>query len=369
MKKKILLTGGHLTPAVSLIPELKKKGFKIFFVGRKFAMEQDSSPSEEFIEITKLKIPFYQISTGRLQRRLTLYTLKSLIKIPLGFFKSLKFLKSIKPDVILSFGGYIALPVSLAAKIMGIKIVTHEQTVTIGLANKIISKLSDLILVSHEESLKYFPKDKTVLTGNPLREEIFLDKKINIFPNNYNPVIYITGGNQGSHAINQSVGKNLNNLLKKYSIIHQTGSGVNFKDFKRLYEIKKNLPKELKEKYQVFPYIDSKNIGSVFKKCCLIISRSGANTISEAIALKKPAIFIPLPSSAGDEQFKNAQKLENLGVAKIIDQKNLERDLLNSIDDMIVNIQQFKNNFKNIKEYDKKTPSNIVAEILKILYN
>lgn len=358
MKKKILLTGGHLTPALALIPDLEKHGFEIFFVGRKFAMEQDNVPSEEFKEINKLKIPFCQISTGRLQRRLTPYTLNSLLKIPLGFFRGLIILHSVKPNIVLSFGGYVALPVVIAAKFMKIKIVTHEQTVTIGLANKIISRLADLILVSHEESLKYFPKNKTVLTGNPLREEIFLNNKKLPFDN----FIYITGGNQGSHAINVAVEKNLNNLLKKYSIIHQTGSGVNFKDFKRLSEIKR-------DNYLVFPYIDSENIGSVLNKSCLIISRSGANTIAEILALKKPAIFIPLPSSAGDEQHKNAQKLVSLGVAKIISQENLERDLLNSIDDMIVNIQKYNNNFKNIKDYDKKTPSNIAAKILKILNN
>lgn len=358
MKKKILLTGGHLTPALALIPELKKNGFEIFFVGRKFAMEEDCVPSEEFKQITKLKIPFYQISTGRLQRRLTPHTLNSLLKIPLGFFRGLIILHTVKPNIVLSFGGYVALPVVIAAKIMKIKIVTHEQTVTIGLANKIISKLSDLILVSHKESLKYFPQNKTVLTGNPLREEIFLNNKKLPFDN----FIYITGGNQGSHAINQIVEKNLNNLLKKYSIIHQTGSGVNLKDFKHLSEIKR-------DNYLVFPYIDSGIIGSVLNKSCLIISRSGANTIAEILALKKPAIFIPLPGSGGDEQYKNAEKLEKMGVAKIVRQENLERDLLNSIEEVISNIQKYNNNFKKINDYDKKTPSNIVSEILKILNN
>lgn len=358
MKKKILLIGGHLTPALALIPELKKNGFEIFFVGRKFAMEQDNVPSKEFKQITKLKIPFYQISTGRLQRRLTPYTLNSLLKIPLGFFRGLIILHTVKPNIVLSFGGYVALPVVIAAKIMKIKIVTHEQTVTIGLANKIISKLSDLILVSHEESLKYFPQNKTVLTGNPLREEIFLNNKKLPFDN----FIYITGGNQGSHSINVAVEKNLNNLLNKYSIIHQTGSGVNFKDFKRLSRIKR-------DNYLVFPYIDSENIGSVLNKSCLIISRSGANTISEILALKKPAIFIPLPGSAGNEQYKNAQKLESLGVAKIVNQKNLERDLEETIDNIIKKLHRINNNFKKINDYDKKTPSNIVAEILKILNN
>lgn len=369
MKKRILLTGGHLTPALALIPYLKKQGFEIFFVGRKFAMEEDTFPSVEFKEINKLKISFYQISTGRLQRRLTPYTFKSLLRIPLGFIRGLKILKSIKPDVVLSFGGYIALPVAVAAKIMGIKIVTHEQTVTAGLANKIISRLAVLILVSHEESLMNFPVSKTVLVGNPLREEIFVGKKIKFFPDSNSPIIYITGGNQGSHAINKAVENNLINLLKKYLIIHQTGSGVNLKDFKRLTEIKKNLPEEIKNRYLIFPYIGSADIGSVLNSCELVISRSGANTIAEILALKKPAIFVPLPSSGGSEQYKNAQKLVSFGVAEIIDQKNLQRDLINSIGDMLVNFEKINNNFKNIKSYDKETPSIIVSKIQSLLHD
>lgn len=368
MKKKILLTGGHLTPALAIIPPLKRAGFEMYFVGRKYAMEQDKTPSEEYREINKLNIPFYPISTGRLQRKITPYTINSLIKIPFGFFQAIKIIKKISPDVIFSFGGYIALPIVIAGKIMGIKIITHEQTVTIGLANKIISRLSDLILVSHKESLSSFPTNKTILTGNPLREEIFCYGK-NISPKNNIPVIYITGGNQGAHAINLAIKNNLEKLLQSHQIIHQTGSGVNFKDFKILSEIKNSLPPLLKNRYSLFPYVESKDIGAILNNCDLIVSRSGANTIAEVLALKKPAVFIPLPGSGNNEQYKNAKKLVDLNVATIIDQKDLEKNLVNVINETIENIQNINNNYKKINSYDKQTPAIVVSKIVQLLSN
>src|SRR3989338_10028183 len=146
---KVAITGGHLTPSLAVIEELlKRDNVEIVYLGRKSTMEGDSAQSIESKTIQSLGIKFYPLTSGRLQRRITRYTLTSLLKIPFGFWQANKILKDIKPDVILSFGGYLALPVVIAAKFQGIKIITHEQTVVVGLANRIIAKFADLVAVS-----------------------------------------------------------------------------------------------------------------------------------------------------------------------------------------------------------------------------
>ena len=372
-KKLILLTGGHLTPALAIIPELQKNGFEVHFAGRVNAMEGDTALSEEYKEITKLKIPFHKISTGRIQRTLTSHSLSSLFKIPLGIIQAEKLITNLKPDCILSFGGYMAVPISISAKIHGIPIVTHEQTVTLGLANRLISKLANLNLVSHEESLKDFPKEKTILVGNPIRKEVF-DNIKDLLPKEFAdkigkyPLIYITGGNQGSHAINNAVKKILPEILEKYLIINQTGSGKNSEDFKFLSELKMALPESLKEKYLLYPYISSELIGTVLGNADLIISRSGANTISEITALKKVAILIPLPNSGGGEQLKNAQKLVEKGVAVILNQADLEDKLLTNIEETIKSLSTYKLKYNKISlTYNLKTSLEIVVIIERLL--
>lgn len=372
-KKLILLTGGHLTPALAIIPELQKNGFEVHFAGRVNAMEGDISLSEEYKEITKLRIPFHKISTGRIQRTLTSHSLSSLFKIPLGIFQAEKLITNLKPDCILSFGGYMAVPISISAKIHSIPIVTHEQTVISGLANKLISKLANIIMVSHEESLKHFPKEKTILVGNPIRKEVF-ENNTNILPKEFAdkigkyPLIYITGGNQGSHTINTAVKKILPEILEKYLIIHQTGSGKNSEDLDALSKLKMALPERLKEKYLLYPYISSELIGTVLGNADLIISRSGANTISEISALKKVAILIPLPNSSGGEQLKNAQKLEEKGVAVILNQIDLEDNLLTKIEETIKSLSTYRLKLKIINlTYNIKTPLEIVLIIERML--
>lgn len=331
--KKILLTGGHLTPALSVITKLKENNFQIYFVGRKYAMEGDMNISEEFKEIKKINIPFLEINTGRIQRRLSLESLKSFAKIPLGLIKAFQIVISVKPDCILSFGGYVAFPVAAAGKIMRVPIVTHEQTVAPGLANRFIARIANLVLISHPESSKYFPVGKTRFTGNPIRKEVF-QSDLNKLPLDFMklvnkvPLLYITGGNQGSHAINMVIMQILEDLLKDYLVVHQTGSGKNIADYDKLLKRANELPKTLRDRYLIFPYISSDLIGTILQNSSLIISRAGANTVSEIQTLGKKAIFIPLPNSAYSEQLKNAKKIEDMKMAYVIQESNLTPDLL-----------------------------------------
>lgn len=372
-KKKVVITGGHLTPALAVIPKLMEKGYEIHFVGRLNSMEGDNSDSEEFKEIKKLGIPFYKINTGRLQRTFTGHTLKSLLKIPLGIYQSYKLIKNIRPDCVLSFGGYIALPICVSAKIQKVPIVTHEQTITSGLANNIISKIADLILVSFKESLSSFPPKKTILVGNPLRSEVF-KSDIKLLPASLAKnggkfhIIYFTGGNQGAHALNEAIKKILPELLRKYIIVHQTGSGKNLDDYNNLNRERNELPENLRERYLLFSYISSHLIGTILKYSDLIVGRSGANTVSEAFALKKTALFIPLPSSAGNEQYKNALRLKNFGVAQILDQKYISEKLLMTIESMLDNIEDYNKRYRSLKnEYNVKTPEIIASSVERVI--
>ncbi|TSC54300.1 MAG: UDP-N-acetylglucosamine--N-acetylmuramyl-(pentapeptide) pyrophosphoryl-undecaprenol N-acetylglucosamine transferase [Microgenomates group bacterium LiPW_16] len=198
---KIVITGGHLTPALAAIAELKKEGWEILFIGRKHALEGDPSLSVEYRVIKELGISFVPLTAGRFQRSFTRYTILSLLKVPLGFIQSLYWVARFKPNLILSFGGYLALPVALSGWILGIPILTHEQSVIPGLATKIIARFARRVCVSWPQTTEHFPKEKVVLTGNPIREEVL--KKYQVSSIKYQvsnedlPLIYITGGSLG----------------------------------------------------------------------------------------------------------------------------------------------------------------------------
>ncbi len=170
---KVVICGGHVTCALAVIEELKKHPrMEIFFLGRLHPMEGDSSLGLEYQLISAAGIPFYPLITGRLQRKFTRYTIPSLFKIPIGFFQALFLLLKIKPDVICSFGSYLAVPPVLVGWFLQIPIITHEQTTVSGLSNKIIAKFAKIIAVSWPSSLSHFPPNKVILTGNPIRKEI-----------------------------------------------------------------------------------------------------------------------------------------------------------------------------------------------------
>src|SRR3990167_11265609 len=163
---KMMIIGGHLSPALSVLDSLPKD-WEILFVGRKYVFEGEKSLSLEYKIINHLKIPFEEISTGRLQRKFTKNTIPSLLKLPYGFFKSLRILKKFRPDAVLGFGGYLQIPIVFVAFFLKIPVVLHEQTLESGFSNKICSSIARKICISWESSFKFFPKKKTVLTGNP----------------------------------------------------------------------------------------------------------------------------------------------------------------------------------------------------------
>lgn len=313
--KKIFITGGHYTPAKAVIDKLE--GWKIFYVGRKYAMEDSNVLALEYQELQHLN--YLCITTGRLQRKFFVnvwQSIRSLLKIPVGFLQSFWWLLRYQPNVILSFGGYVALPIVINAWILDIPVLTHEQTKTIGLANRIIRLFGAKVLD----------------VGVPLRQEI-LNAKVS-----KTNTIFVTGGNQGSKIIFDNV-KKIIPKLSKYKVI------LNDKPFR------------------------AKEMADNLSEAGIIISRAGANTVSEIAYLGKPAILIPIPWSSGGEQEKNAQELEKLGMAEIINQDNLsEKTLLEAIEKIDKNYDKYWQNAKKGKTLvDPHAADKIVEEINVIL--
>jgi len=321
--KRIVICGGHHNSALVVAEALREKGYQVFWLGHQYSMIGDKNPSAEYLEVTEKGFPFTEIKAGKFQPRYQFFPY--LLRIPLGFWQSLVSLIKIKPDLIFSFGGYLALPVAFSGWLLGIPVVTHEQTSVSGLANRLIAKIAKKVFLTYEASGKYFPREKVVITGLPLREEI-LKKGKKLFQNN-KKTIYVTGGKQGAHTINEAVWAILPTLLENFNVIHQVGSTSLFNDIQKAEEIKKNLG-ERGENYLPKEYFFDKEISTVLNRADLVISRAGAHIVYELLALKKPAILIPIPWSSNQEQLKNAQMLAAAGLTKILPQEDLEKSKL-----------------------------------------
>ncbi|MEK7551708.1 MAG: UDP-N-acetylglucosamine--N-acetylmuramyl-(pentapeptide) pyrophosphoryl-undecaprenol N-acetylglucosamine transferase [Patescibacteria group bacterium] len=337
---KIIIIGGHLSPALSVIEKLKD--WQVFYVGRKYAMEGDSALSLEYQTINDLKIPFFEIKTGRLQRAFTRHTLLSLLKTPIGLLQALLILRKVKPDVVLGFGGYVSAPVVIASFLLKIPVVLHEQTFEAGLANKMLAFFAKKICISFASSNEFFPKNKTVLTGLPLKKEVLEVEKSKEEENKI-PVLFITGGSQGSHALNSLILDSLGKLLDTFRIVHQTGDSSEFNDFENLQSLKSLLPKEKAVRYLAKKFLDPKESASIMQGADIVVSRSGINTVCELIYLEKPSFLIPLSFAQRNEQLKNARFIESLGLAKVYEQNSLtSQAFVAGLLEMLKSIKSFK---------------------------
>lgn len=365
MTKTILITGGHVTPALATLELLVKMGWKVFYVGRKYALEGDSAISQEYRIITKAEIPFFSITTGRLSRFISFKTILSICKIPIGLFQAFGIILKTRPQLILSFGGYVAVPVVIAGWIFRIPIVTHEQTFAPGLANRIIAFFSQKICISWEETKLNFSSQKVVFTGNPIRHVVQVaSEKIDIPTDR--PILYISGGNLGSHTINLAIEEILETLLKKYTVVHQTGNAQEFGDYDRLVKRKEVLPKELQRYYYPFIYIDAEKMHWLYTKTKFVVGRSGANTISEIIYFEIPALFIPLPWSGNNEQEKNARFLSEKNASVLLMQKNLTPQLLlSTLRTLEIQQLELKKQLSIIKKLLPENPAQSIVEVIK----
>jgi UDP-N-acetylglucosamine--N-acetylmuramyl-(pentapeptide) pyrophosphoryl-undecaprenol N-acetylglucosamine transferase len=366
---KLLITGGHLSPALALIEELEKtkKEVEIVFVGRKYPLDRERTLSLEYKEINKKNLNFISIEAGRLTRTMSVSSFISIFKIPLGFIQAFFIINKQRPNLIMSFGGYLALPIVFWGYMFRVPIFTHEQTINPGLANSLISFFSKKIFVAFEEVKNNFPKNKTFVSGNPVKPSIFKiseEKPFEIIKDR--PVIYVTGGSLGSHSINLHIKKILEPLLEKYIIIHQVGESKEYHDFEDLIVMKKELPKEKQNRYYLAKHFFDHQIGYIYSLADLVIGRAGANTFFELLALKKPALFIPLPWSSGREQQHHAEIFVRAGCGEIFHQIETSGKLLRLISQMLDKINYYQNNFKHLSgRYKKNVSKYLIDEIFK----
>lgn len=316
--KKIIITGTHTTPAIELIHQLQQDEqfeWQIYYIGRCYNSSVSTQPSIESKLIPETGTKFFGIQCGKYDRRWIPNTLRGIPQIFTGFQKANSLVKQIEPNIIVSFGGYVSVPVIIAAKLNHIKSITHEQTFTTSLSTKINSLFVDKIALSFPSKTN---KQNEIITGNLLRQDIFNPQSKlfkNLIQNKKRPIIYITAGNQGSKTINKTILSILPDL-KNFTIIHQTGE-IDYIKIKQ-FSVNQN-------NYHVFDYIKQTDIGWVLNNADIIISRSGANTAQEIVALNKKSILIPLLVSQQNEQIINAKwvRLQLPKLTSIIYQKNL----------------------------------------------
>lgn len=314
--KRIVLTGGgtagHVTPNIALIPKLKELGYEIHYIGSKDGIEKKL--------IEELGIPYYGISSGKLRRYFDVKNFTDPLKVMKGFFEAKALLKKLKPNVVFSKGGFVTVPVVMAAKRCKIPAMIHESDLTPGLANRLAIPSAVKVCANFPETLKYLPEEKAVLTGSPIRKELFSGNRIaglNFCGFTANkPVILVTGGSLGSVAVNDAVRNLLPTLLRDYQVIHLCG--------------KDKLDPSLNNKpgYVQYEYI-KEELSDLFAASDLIISRAGANTICEILALKKPNILVPLSAaqSRGD-QILNAESFQAQGFSYVVKEEELSNETL-----------------------------------------
>ncbi len=328
----VLISGGHLTPALALIDQAKieKKPFTFVFLGRKYSQEHSKQISQEQAEVESRKVQFIETQAPKLHKTYWWRNIFELRKLPRALLIAWNTISRTKPDIFVSFGGYLAFPIAIVCRVRRIKVITHEQTVTKGLANQVLTILSDKVAVSHESSISQFPKEKVVLTGNPVRQSILVEQAkppswVDSFTTK--PILYITGGNQGSEIINRVVEQTLQSLTTTWYVIHQCGNPSKTFDYhKQLSLAQKKLPKTQRNNYVVRNWIKEKELAWIFLHATAAVSRSGANTIQELMLHQLPSLLIPLPFSHKNEQQKNAEILSEAGSAILLLQKDLTPD-------------------------------------------
>jgi len=323
LKPKIIICGGHHTSSLPLIDTmLSQEKYELVFVGRRKAFCDDKNDSLEFLDITQRKIKFYNLKTGKFYGKSFL----SWFKVLYGFIDSLKILMIERPKLILSFGGYIAVPLVLVGFLLRIKIITHEQTVVTGLGNKVISFFADRVLVTWPSSLKFFPKNKTKIIGLPLRKSFFEKGGDRFDINPKLPTIFVTCGKTGSHVINEFILKNLNELLQNFNLIHQAGDYSVTNDYSNLEMLKNSLGNKALGKYHLFKFMFESEVKSAFQTCDFLVSRSGAHTTYEILHFKTKAILIPISWVSHNEQYLNAKIVYDLGLGLILEEQALNWD-------------------------------------------
>lgn len=314
--KRIILTGGgtagHVTPNMALVPSLKEAGYDIQYIGSYNGIEKKL--------IEEMGIPYHGISSGKLRRYFDVKNFSDPFKVVKGYMEASHLIRKLRPNIVFSKGGFVTVPVVLAAKRRGVPVIIHESDITPGLANRISIPSATKVCCNFPETMKHLPEDKAVLSGSPIRQELFSgdrEKGLSLCSfDGSKPVLLAMGGSLGAVAINQALRHNLDALLAQFDIIHLCGKG--------------HYDASLADKkgYKQFEYAKSE-LTHLFAATDLIISRAGANAICELLALRKPNILIPLPASQSrGDQILNAASFEKSGYSYVLQEEELTDDTL-----------------------------------------
>lgn len=314
--KRIILTGGgtagHVTPNIALIPRLLELRYDIQYIGSYQGIEKEL--------IQPFGIPYHGISSGKLRRYFSVQNFTDPFRVLKGFGEAKRLIKELQPDVIFSKGGFVSVPVVLAGKHNKVPTIIHESDMTPGLANKIAIPSATKVCCNFPETLEHLPKDKAVLTGSPIRQELLSGNRIAAMDLCHfsadKPVILVIGGSLGSVAVNNAVRLALPELLEHFQIVHLCGKG---KVDDSLTSMKG---------YTQFEYIKDE-LRDIFALADIVISRAGANAICELLALRKPNLLIPLSANASrGDQILNARSFERQGFSMVLEEEELTKESL-----------------------------------------
>ena len=317
-------TGGHTSPGLAVATLLRARGVDHAWIGSRDGVEARRAP--------EAGIPYHAIATGKLRRYWAWRNLTDLaINVPAGIVGAHILLRRLRPRVVLATGGFVALPVVLAARLAHIPVVIHEQTAVPGLANRIAARGARRIAVTFAESGRHFPADRVVVTGNPLRPDLRAGSRADAVTrfglDPALPLVYVTGGALGAHAVNRLVGEIAGALLEHAHVIHQCGDNPVTGDRAWLQARRDALPPALAHRYTVQPWVGAELAG-IYATASLVVARSGAGTVNECCQLGLPALYIPMPGASGDEQTANARLVERAGGCAIAPQASLTPALL-----------------------------------------
>ncbi len=356
MSKLIAFTGGHHNSTLEVAKQAISQGYEAVWFGQKYNSGDQKSLSAEYQEVISSDIPFCELKTGKFYKK---FNILEGIKIIFGFLQALIYLLKYKPKLIFSSGGYLAVPVVIVGKLLGIPSITHEQTVISGWANRAITPFVSKILLTHQSSLSNYPKAKSLVVGLPVRSELFDPKNTLTF----NPkMIYVSCGKQGSNLINKAFFPLIPELVKSFTLVHQIGANTLTKDSDRARRIKERLG-DASDRYIYSPYFFAKDSSTYLRSADIVISRSGAHTVYELIMLKKKSILIPISWVSHQEQMLNARLAKTKIGASILEEKDLTPE---SLLEHITRVSQ-KPTPKLPVKLDSNVAEKIMAEIEKIL--
>jgi len=344
--KNVVFTGGgtagHVMPNLALISHIAKSEADVYYIGSRTGMEK------EIIE--KEGIKYFGVSSGKLRRYFSLKNFTDPLRIISGYIHAKKILKKLNPGVVFSKGGFVTVPVVYAARKLNIPVILHESDYSPGLANRLSLKKATKVCVSFEDTLKHVG-EKGVYTGTPLRSELFMgDKQRGLRHLRFSgekPVLLIMGGSSGAVALNNAVEQNLEKLSGIFDIAHIRGAG----------NINQDINSDL---YRQFEFITDE-LPDVYAAADIMLPRSGANAVFEIIALKIPALFVPLPLSASrGDQILNAKYCEKKGFSHVLPQEEIENlysALLNTYSDR----QKLK---KNMSRHNLSDAAKTISDMI-----